>query len=402
MNIAVFSKKTTFHRGYGGLETQNQALCEGLSKRGHKVTVFSPRWDLDYEISEESGVQYIFVDCVFRMGPVFGFFGSWQKNNWLNRSLEEFEKLHQESKFDLVLSQSSSGLGVIKNKMRLNLKIISISHGTIISEYKTFLSAAGFPVDLLKVVKNTGFVIKNFFSRQREFVHGSDKVIAVSNFVKRSLLEETFTYEDKIKVIYNGVDAGKFKSEKDLSLRGTDLLFVGQIMKSKGIFDLLKLFEKKELANYQLTLVGGGEDFAQLKTAIEEKPFTKERIFLTGNISYQDLIENYFLNPRFGVFVFPTKRFEGFPMVLVEAMFSGLPVVAYNKGGVEDAIVEGETGFLVQEGDLEGLKKKTLEILNDATLRKRMGSAALRRAENNFTLNKMLDEYEKVISEVTG
>src|SRR4030065_994231 len=132
MRIAVMAKKTTFHKGFGGLETQNKALCEGLSAKGHIVTIFSPVYELDKNEIIENNVRYVFVKCVYRMGPVFGFFGTIQKSNWINRSVEEFTKIHEKEKFDIVLAQSSTGLGIIKNKKKLNIKVISIAHGTII------------------------------------------------------------------------------------------------------------------------------------------------------------------------------------------------------------------------------------------------------------------------------
>jgi glycosyltransferase involved in cell wall biosynthesis len=400
MKIAVFSKKTTLHQGYGGLETQNEALCRGLSERGHQITVFSPQWDLEIEKTRKDQLNYVFVNCVYRMGPVFGFFGSRQKENWINRSVEEFEKIHQKERFDLVLAQSSSGLGVIKKKKKLGIKIISISHGSIIGEYKTFISTVKFPQDSLKLVKNTGFVLKNFFRRQREFVHGSDKIIAVSNFVKKSLLEETFTYEDKIRVIHNGVSAQTFASHEDLTVRGQRILYVGQIIKSKGVFDLIDLFQKEELKDQKLEIIGGGEEFLQLEKMLQESSYLRENISLLGKIPYDKLIKNYYLNQEYGLFIFPTLRYEGLPMVLVEAMFSGLPVVAYDMGGVGDAVEDGKTGFLIEPGNKSQLKDKCLQVLNDSKLRKDLSRNALQRAYDKFTLEKMLDSYEKVIWEV--
>ena len=81
MNIAVFTKKTTLHKGYGGLETLNKVLCEGLYEKGYNITVFSPTWNLGASERQENGIRYVFVDCVYRMGPVLGFFGSMQQSN---------------------------------------------------------------------------------------------------------------------------------------------------------------------------------------------------------------------------------------------------------------------------------------------------------------------------------
>ncbi len=400
MNIAVFTKKTTFHKGYGGLETQNKILCEGLANRGHRITVFSPKWEFSLDEVNENGVKYIFIDCIYRMGPVFGFFGTVQKENWINRSFEEFTTIHEKNKFDLVLAQSSAGLGVIRRKRELDIKAISISHGSITGEYKTFLSSMELPKDLLLLIKNTGFAAKNFFRRQREFVHGSNKIIAVSNFVKESLVDETFVMDRKIEVIHNGVDPKRFFPQGKKISRGNKILYVGQIIKSKGILDLMKMFIDPELTNLRIDMVGAGEllGTVQNRTLSDEK--LKNRIHFLGKVPYDELVEKYYKNKEYGIFVLPTKRYEGFPMVLVESMFSALPTVAYDKGGVKDAVEDGENGFLVKQDDTNEFKKKVLQIAEDKDLRQKMSDNALKIAYEKYTLQNMLDQYEKVIKEV--
>jgi len=400
MKIAVFTKKTTFHKGYGGLETQNKVLCEGLTDRGHSITVFSPKWELSLDEVNEKGIKYIFVDCVYRMGPVFGFFGTVQKNNWINRSFEEFSKLHEKDKFDLVLAQSSAGLGVIKKKRELGVKAISISHGSITGEYKTFLSSMELPKDLLLLIKNTGFAAKNFFRRQREFVHGSDKIIAVSNFVKESLVDETFVMDRKIEVIHNGVDPESFFEQSKKISRGNKILYVGQIIKSKGILDLMKMFISPEFSNLKIDLIGAGELLGMLQNRAAHDTKLKDRVHFLGKVPYDELVHKYYKNMKYGLFVLPTKRYEGFPMVLVEAMFSALPIVAYDKGGVRDAIEDGENGFLVKQDDINDFKAKVIQVVENEDLRKKMSSNAIKTAYEKYTISHMLDKYEKVIKEV--
>lgn len=400
MRIAVFIKKTTLHQGYGGLETQNKVLCEGLVGRGHEVVVFSPKWELSQTDAEENNIRYIFVDCVYRMGPVLGFFGTWQASNWINRSVEEFTKVHEKGRFDLALAQSSSGLGVIKQKQKLDVRVISISHGSILGEYKTFLASMELPRDLILLIKNTGFTIKNFFRRQREFVHGSDKVIAVSNFVKQSLLDETYTFDEKITVIHNGIDPeGFYQHHKDLT-RDKTTLFVGQMIKSKGAQDLLKIFKHPEMKEYALDLIGEGELLEDLKDEIKDDDNLGDRIRFLGKIQHSELIEKYYKDRRYGLLAMPTKRYEGFPMTLVEAMFSGLPTVAYEMGGVVDAVQNGENGFLIEPNNLSTFKEKMLEILKDDKLRSKMSRRSLELAYENFKLEDMIDKYESVMQEV--
>ena len=400
MRIALLAKRTTFHKGYGGLETQNKKLGAGLVQRGHTVTVFSPDWELELDEANEGGVKYIFVNCVYRMGPIFGFFGNLQQSNWINRSVMEFEKEHKKQKFDIVLAQSSTGIGVARKKNELNVKVISIAHGTIISEYRTFVETASFTKNPILYVKNTGFTVKNFFRRQRDFIHSSDKVVAVSNYVKTALIEETFASEDKIVVINNGIDPQDFYDvAKDVS-RGSKLLYVGQVIKSKGIGDLLKMFSTREFQNMEIDIVGGGDYRGVLEKKVSKNENLKNRFNFVGKVPYAEVLDKYFKNPDYGVFVFPTKRYEGFPMVLVEAMFSGLPVVAYSVGGVSDAIDDNETGFLVKPNKLWDFSDKVMRIVQKQSIKEKFTLKSIEKARRLFTLEKMLDNYEKVMNEV--
>lgn len=422
MRIAVFTKRTTFHQGYGGLETQTKVLVEGLTKRGHDITVFSPNWRLTLDEATENNVKYKFVKCVYRMGPVFGFFGSLQESNWINRSVKAFKIEHEKNRFDIVLAQSSTGIGLIRKKHDFKIKVISIAHGTILGEYQTFVSDMHLPKDLLYLIKNTGFTVKNFFRRQRDFVHGSDKIIAVSNQVKTALLDETFTLEDKIDVIHNGIDPSPFIKKFAANLgvekvvidrsvtveapvvstqpRGSKLLYVGQVTTSKGLEDLYKMFKQKEFENLEIDIVGSGDYLKPLEELLQKDDRLKKRIRLIGKIPYENVINDYFLNSQYGVFVMPTKRIEGFPMVLVEAMFSRLPIVAYSRGGVGDAVENEVTGYLIPPDKKAIFMEKTLKLVENQTLRDVFGENAYKKATKDLTIDAMLDKYEKVIKEV--
>lgn len=91
MKIAVFIKSTTLHKNHGGLETQNKVLCEGLVKKGHSVTVFSPKKDFDRSETEENGVRYVFVDASYGAYLL----SSFKKDSWGKVSLEVFDKFHE-------------------------------------------------------------------------------------------------------------------------------------------------------------------------------------------------------------------------------------------------------------------------------------------------------------------
>ncbi len=391
MRIAVFIKATTFHKGHGGLETQNKALCEGLVRRNHEITVFSPQKDLTKTEAFEGGVSYVFVPSVYRLGIA----SSRDKNNWLNRSSAVFSEMHQKSKFDLVLSQSSAGLGVIKNKNHFNIKVISISHGTIVSEFNSAVRDLKKPKEIAKLMLDSVHVLRNFFGRQRGFVYGSDKVIAVSNYVKKALIDETFVADDFVEVINNGVDPSIFENLSKTQSSKIRLIYIGRILKIKGIFNLISVLEKMKNETLQLDIVGGGEDFDELAGFIKKKSLPN--VHLHGNLAYAEAMAKLFDSD---ILVMPTLRIEGFPMVLAEAMFCSLPIVATNTGGTSDGVIDGKTGYLVAPGNLADLQDKITTLVNNADLRKEMGQNGKIYAQSNFSIDIMLDKYEKVFKEV--
>lgn len=98
-------------------------------------------------------------------------------------------------------------------------------------------------------------------------------------------------------------------------------------------------------------------------------------------------------------------NWEGFPLSILESMRAGLPVVASAVGGVDEAIRDGDNGFLVPRGDLEVLRSRLEQLLTDASLRVQMGRRGRARFENEFTLDRTvsrtLDVYQGVVSRWT-
>lgn len=420
MRIAIFIKSTTFHKGYGGLETQNKVLAEGLIARGHEVLVFSPQGNFQEKEAVSNGVKYIFIPAVYRMGIFFqgferfisrviaklgknasGIVSNKGKEDWIEKSYLTCKSYHSEKPFDIVICQSSVGVGIIRKKDELKIKVISISHGTILGEFKTRLKSIDSykpflsPKFTLKFFRDTIYVLVNFFTRQREFILHSDKVVAVSNVVKKSLVEETYVPESNVVVIFNGLDPAPFKRPSNKNIvTPVRVIYVGRLVKSKGIFVLLEAI--KVIENISVIFVGDGEDAQDLIKRTSELGLDN-KVSFKGNVAHELVVEELLASD---IFVLPSLRIEGFPMVLVEAMFAGLPIIASAIGGNVDAISDNENGYLVNPADVEDLSKKLNLLVEDSTLRNTMGVKSRLRADKYFSLDTMIDKYEKLIKEV--
>ena len=223
-------------------------------------------------------------------------------------------------------------------------------------------------------------------------------VICDGEDVRRQLIEEQRLSPRNVVTIHNGVDTELFGRYGDRAAArakqslGEDTLVVGTVARLEPVKDqatLLRAFERvaATLPLARLVLVGDGS----LRGALEEQaagPGLAGRVLFWGRrADVADLL------PAFDVFVLPSQS-EGLPLTILEAMASGLPCVATAVGAVPEAIVEGQTGFLVPPGDQDQLAASLLRLLRDPPLRRYMGLEGQKRARSLFDLRAMTRRYE--------
>jgi glycosyltransferase involved in cell wall biosynthesis len=217
-------------------------------------------------------------------------------------------------------------------------------------------------------------------------------VIANSNGLRH--LAVTFDPRFEIPIIPNGVDLELYQTvERDwLSPR---LLSVGRIVHQKGLdLAMHALGGLKEL-NWEWRIAGDGPQMQALQSLAQELGID-DRVFFLGWQSREQLIESY---KQSNVFLFPSRH-EGMPNALLEAMASGLPVVATCIAGNEELVAEGETGYLVPAEDIELLQAALKKILSDSTIRQQMGIAARQRVEENYSWESTAQQYALYLEKV--
>jgi len=223
-------------------------------------------------------------------------------------------------------------------------------------------------------------------------------IIAVSKKMKRNVVELYGVDENKVKVIYNGIDPNFYHpifDEAILHKYGINpkkpfMLFVGRITRQKGISQLIQAIPKIS-ENAQIVLCAGAPDTAELaeecKNLIEKAKEKRD-----GIIWIQEMVPHTDLRVLYShatVFATPSL-YEPFGIINLEAMACGTPVVGSAVGGIPEIIVDGETGFLVNL-DLENLEKfqndlaeKLNLLLENPELAKKTGEASRKRAETVF------------------
>lgn len=189
-------------------------------------------------------------------------------------------------------------------------------------------------------------------------------------------------FEDRfpISIIHNGVDSGKFVNPTIRAWDPPRLLFVGRLVHQKGLDLLLPALAGLKHLPWQLTVIGDGSQREPLQQMAAELGIA-ERIHFTGWQRGADL-ETYYQQAN--LFVFPSRH-EGMPNVILEAMASGLPVLATCIAGNEELVLPGITGELTRPENSVALKEALERLLPDAKSRQRMGFAGRNRVEEQFT-----------------
>lgn len=236
----------------------------------------------------------------------------------------------------------------------------------------------------------------------------STDILVDSFSQKKFLIEENILKNSSGLVLANGsisgVDLKRFKPNVDqrnhfrskygISQKSFVLLFVGRLKNDKGIFDLIEayLILKKKKLNIELIIVGPDEENCKNKI-LSKLPVDSPKVHF---FSFSKETENFMCLSN--VFIMPSYR-EGFGTSVIEAAACGLPTIASNIYGLNDAIVNHKTGLLFQVKNYEELSNKIEILYNDRKLCNEYGQNALKRVKNFFSQelinNEIISFYKK-------
>jgi UDP-glucose:(heptosyl)LPS alpha-1,3-glucosyltransferase len=226
------------------------------------------------------------------------------------------------------------------------------------------------------------------------------RIIAISERVRTQLKHHYQVPDDRIVTIPNGINLARydpanatsrarvrlsFGVPKDVSL----LLFVGSQYRLKGLEFVIRALA--EMDTHAVLLVVGGDTAAPYKRLAEQLG-VRDRVIFAGARS--DLPSIY---PAADAFVLPTL-YETFALVCLEAMASGLPVLASPVGGIEDYLIDGENGFHIRR-DASDIAAKLDRLLGDSGLAARVRERGLATAKN-YAWEKIARQYLRLFDEL--
>jgi L-malate glycosyltransferase len=361
---------------YGGSGVVATELGKGLARRGHQVHFITYRQPARLT--------------------------SFQENIYYHEVSSEDYPLFEYPPYDTALT--SKLVDVIKYE---NLDILhvhyAIPHATVAYLAKKILLQEGRYIPVVTTLHGTDITLvgsNNAFAPVVAFsINKSDGVTAVSADL-RVQTYKTFTIDREIEVIYNFIDFDRFrKTNKDhfkkaIAPNGEKILVhTSNFRKVKRVEDVIRIFQMvyKEVP-CKLLLIGDGPERQNLEALCREVGLCHEVRFL----GKQDAVEE--LLAVSDLFIIPSAS-ESFGLAALEAMACQVPVISSNVGGLPEINIHGETGYLCEVGDVEGMAAHAISLLKDEEKLQRFRRNALIQAER-FDIGHILPQYEAYYEKV--
>jgi glycosyltransferase involved in cell wall biosynthesis len=224
-----------------------------------------------------------------------------------------------------------------------------------------------------------------------------DKIVCISKQVEKALIEWCPKTSHKIIIIKNAIPIKKKLNSEENKIY--DVIFVGRLERVKGVDLLLKaiqILKEKHHRNLRVAIVGDGSLMESLKKIALRYGINEHIDFLGVR---KDVLE---LMRKSLVFVLPS-RWEGFGLVLLEAMSVGTPIVATKVGGIPEIIEDGKDGILVEPENPEELAKAILRLLSDVNLRSLISLNAYKKVKEEYSIERytrdLLNLYCELVNE---
>ena len=321
-------------------------------------------------------------------------------DNWFfNRTLANFG---MGIEADVYEAHNASAYAFLKALRKRSPKppFIQIVHGVLRDEYYQTLKSGS----LSPREKLANLLTWKLSQLEAESARNATLVIAVSNDSANKAVQLYDLNKTKVRVVPNGVDPERFKpTEGDSALKDNlglrdkhVILFVGRLIPRKGLHFLINAAKPvlKERNDAMFVIVGDGPLKSSLDSHLRSLGISKNFLLL-GDVKEHLLPSLYNCAD---IFVFPSVQ-EGQGIALLEAQASAKPIVAFNVGGVKEAVRQSVSALLVEEGNSRKFAESILKLLSDFALRKRMGANGRKFVLANYTWRICAENMLKIYCE---
>ena len=241
----------------------------------------------------------------------------------------------------------------------------------------------------------------SFQSITRFSILKSHGLTAVSRFLQEETTRNFGVDGDRIRVIPNFVDPSRYRRDVEPCHRATlapegekIVMHISNFRPVKRVEDVVRIFARiREGIPARLVMVGDGPERPRAQRRAEELGVADDVVLLGKHVAVEELLACADL------FLLPSES-ESFGLAALEAMACGTPVVASRVGGLPELVTDGEGGWLLPVGDVEGMAVAALDLLGSDEAWERASQAAARGARERFSTDRIVPRYEAYYREV--
>lgn len=367
---------------YGGLEKIVLKLSEYLVKNGFEITILSLKKNNDkyyYEFDkciklDELNVSYIITSDNF-------FVKKFQEKEIKRKIEEELQKYLKINKFDVII-------GTFYQINEILTKVSGIKR--IAWEHTHYYGYVDPKVHYQKVKGKLKLIYHKLITyriRKRKYMK-LDKVIVLT---KRDL--EIWKKDlNNVEFIHNAIAVPNDKKNMDYDLTNKTIISVGRLEEQKGFTYLIDVFEKvfQRKPEWHLNIIGEGSNYNFLKNRIKIKKLENniKIVKFTNNISEEYKKSSIYIS---------TSIFEGFGLVLTEAMKYGLPIIAFDcYASPRELIINNKNGLLCQNRNINEMARKIIYLIENEEIRKKMSKNAIRESKK-YDMDIIGEEWKKML-----
>jgi glycosyltransferase involved in cell wall biosynthesis len=302
----------------------------------------------------------------------------------LKQFLNFVKTLFREKPQVIVSMLTHNNIIAILSGLLFNIKVIVCEHNTFSEVIKTGEGKRILGLPVAPMVK----ILYRF----------SEKVIAVSEGIRENLIADFGIPAQKVQTIYNPVDLGRIRASRSmpqerpfLKDRKPIVVAMGRLVEQKGFDTLIKAFSHiVQEADARLIILGEGPQRDGIEYMVRD-------LGIGDKVSLAGFQKNpYALLSSSDVFVL-SSNYEGLPMVILEAMACGIPVISTDcKSGPREILQNGSCGMLVPSRDDISLAKAITRLLKDDRLRKGFSRRGEERVKD-FSIDKIIEQFEDMI-----
>ncbi len=349
-----------------GAQIHVRDLSLALAERGHSALVISGARGEFTRMLEEKEIECVSVpELQRRIDPIRDFQAFWK-----------IKKLIRDVRPDLVSLHSGKAgiLGRIVCRV-LGQACLFTAHGWSFTP-----GVGGRQQWVFKMLERA---VESFSSR----------IICVSEY-DRQLAIEAGMNPARVVTIHNGMPNIPHLELADAGRSGDVVgIMVARFDRQKDHETLISALEG--IDDLRLILVGEGPALEACKGMVERKGLSNRVVFK----GYTRNVQQHLMEAQIFLLI---SNWEGFPRTTLEAMRGGLPCVVSNVGGSAEALEEGRTGYVVERGDILGLRERLVHLVKNPELRTSMGTLGRERYLEEFTFSRMFEETTRIYEDVVG